>query len=1066
MRITQLNLQGQGNWPAYSFPTIDPQLSVFFGPPRSGKSSLAQLASHLLFGKTFRSWRPYEETTLPNYEGSLTIQNQKQEFLLRRQFDRSPDDSSVTPRLTISASDGTPTNNETLRGLFHGFDENQVQHVFSVDFFGGANLHSLLENPSLQELVQPHPQNHAPSQLQAKCRHNRRETRSHNGVDRLRLEELVHQRDSIAQELEHHVGVRRRESGVLENELQELESDLAQKRAIVEQLEDELHAKEKRISEVEIRLRYSQPAFHSKHLNLGQQNAQSDEEIQVLDHQIANCRETLDKFQARESVVRSDLAKISPDGTADQVTCLTDGRASLGILESLLDELDVEVSQLARSHDPGRCLGLNSHARLSPVAKMLRHQVYVLCDHLTEQERHNRRHQLQAELKQLGELQRKLAEQLQLLHSQRESIILNLKQGGRAVSTDPQAPVSDHCRCESHRRFQNDIESLFLASDDDDYQLGDARAYLLQLQDERSGLMDEITALQTNIAALEEKWQELQNQRARLMGRNVMEEKQSELERLENLIQELLRGEHTHFAPKSVRTWLASDVLAQLTDGQLVQVRIALHNRSTEVIDSNGRKIALDDLTSTQHDQLHLALILALVDCYAQRGLYLPLILDEPFLRQDRTTAAVMAGVLVEFAKAGHQVLVFTEDRNAERTFHSLATNIHHLEKLRHTDPHNFPLETQPTVRIEPQQQVSDSIKKTRVVRHSKAGQPENLLRISEVEPEGSDNIYFLHENSKWDEFPILGNETATLFRLVDVHSISDLLESDPLDMASRLSQPDIHPETVQLWQSHISLMCFVPELTLQDAQVLTAVGIYTLEELADADSNNLAASIADFLNSERGRAFSSSASRYGRSQLGRWREGARRNRKRWQATRKTRSTSRPNHRRGTAENSSTHRKNSSGSRAESKRIRTFTLVHRDDVEKAPSIGPKTADRLAKVGIRTVADLLNADAEFTAEEVNVSHITAKIIASWQHQARLVCQIPDLPGYGAQLLVANGFTEPEQIAEAASEELVKKILAFCQTKRGQRILRSSEVPDAERIALWLESASHSRPVEAA
>ena len=61
-----------------------------------------------------------------------------------------------------------------------------------------------------------------------------------------------------------------------------------------------------------------------------------------------------------------------------------------------------------------------------------------------------------------------------------------------------------------------------------------------------------------------------------------------------------------------------------------------------------------------------------------------------------------------------------------------------------------------------------------------------------------------------------------------------------------------------------------------------------------------------------------------------------------------------------------------------------FYLSRSEDVEAAPSIGPKTAIRLAKVGIRTVDDLLNADAETAAAELDVSHINAETLADWQH----------------------------------------------------------------------------------
>ena len=148
------------------------------------------------------------------------------------------------------------------------------------------------------------------------------------------------------------------------------------------------------------------------------------------------------------------------------------------------------------------------------------------------------------------------------------------------------------------------------------------------------------------------------------------------------------------------------------------------------------------------------------------------------------------------------------------------------------------------------------------------------------------------------------------------------------------------------------------------------------------------------------------------------------------------------------------------------RRERRFHLEREKPVEEAPSIGPKTAERLATVGIRSVADLLNADPESTAEELGVRHINAETIAKWQHQARLVCRIPDIRGYAAQLLVECGFTEPEQIAVANVDEVVDRILQFCATKAGQRTLRNGKPPEADTIEEWVQSAAHTRPLEAA
>ena len=104
-----------------------------------------------------------------------------------------------------------------------------------------------------------------------------------------------------------------------------------------------------------------------------------------------------------------------------------------------------------------------------------------------------------------------------------------------------------------------------------------------------------------------------------------------------------------------------------------------------------------------------------------------------------------------------------------------------------------------------------------------------------------------------------------------------------------------------------------------------------------------------------------------------------------------------------------------------------------------------------------MADLLNANPASTAAELGLSHVTATTIADWQLQARLVCQIPELRGYGAaQLLVAAGFTSPEQIAGTRAGDLIRKVQAICESKQGQRILRTSKAPSPAKIKRWLKT----------
>jgi predicted flap endonuclease-1-like 5' DNA nuclease len=81
--------------------------------------------------------------------------------------------------------------------------------------------------------------------------------------------------------------------------------------------------------------------------------------------------------------------------------------------------------------------------------------------------------------------------------------------------------------------------------------------------------------------------------------------------------------------------------------------------------------------------------------------------------------------------------------------------------------------------------------------------------------------------------------------------------------------------------------------------------------------------------------------------------------------------------------------------------ISRIRLSREAAVVDAPSIGPKTASRLAIIGVRTVGDLLSLAPEDAAARIKASHINAGVIKDWQAQALLACSVPDLNGTNAQ-----------------------------------------------------------------
>lgn len=159
-------------------------------------------------------------------------------------------------------------------------------------------------------------------------------------------------------------------------------------------------------------------------------------------------------------------------------------------------------------------------------------------------------------------------------------------------------------------------------------------------------------------------------------------------------------------------------------------------------------------------------------------------------------------------------------------------------------------------------------------------------------------------------------------------------------------------------------------------------------------------------------------------------------------------------------------RKTSSKSSSSSSRELRYYLKTTDDVEDAPSIGPKTAKRLKRVGVRTVTDLLNANPEETAKKINMRHIRPDTIRDWADQARLICCIPEVRGHDVQILVACGFRDVTDVANADDNQMLHLVNQFIETSEGQRVVRSGKLPDLDEIQDWILWAGEARTINRA
>lgn len=143
-----------------------------------------------------------------------------------------------------------------------------------------------------------------------------------------------------------------------------------------------------------------------------------------------------------------------------------------------------------------------------------------------------------------------------------------------------------------------------------------------------------------------------------------------------------------------------------------------------------------------------------------------------------------------------------------------------------------------------------------------------------------------------------------------------------------------------------------------------------------------------------------------------------------------------------------------------------FYLQLDSAVEDAPSIGPKMARRLEGQGVRSIADLLETDADELAERLGQKQIDGDVVRQWQQQSDLMCRIPEVRGHDVQILVACGITDPAELAAMDPASLYELVEPFLGTREAESILRGSPAPDLNEIADWIDWAQHARPRRAA
>ena len=124
------------------------------------------------------------------------------------------------------------------------------------------------------------------------------------------------------------------------------------------------------------------------------------------------------------------------------------------------------------------------------------------------------------------------------------------------------------------------------------------------------------------------------------------------------------------------------------------------------------------------------------------------------------------------------------------------------------------------------------------------------------------------------------------------------------------------------------------------------------------------------------------------------------------------------------------------------------------------------AEHLAKIGVVTVGDLLEANPNNTSEELDNRRVNSETVRLWQRQAEWVCRVPEIRGHDAQFLVACGYETVESLARVDPQNLFDAVADIVDTKEGRRILRGGKKPDLAEITDWISYSNQSRELRAA
>ena len=125
-------------WPELGTDALAPGLNVFHGPSASGKTTLADLVTHALYGRRFVAGSHRRRTAVAP-QGEVVVDNRGRQYRLRRSHDEAAGE-----RLTVAALDHSAVDQDTVRQLVACLSPSLLRPLFAVSFRESPRLDWLL----------------------------------------------------------------------------------------------------------------------------------------------------------------------------------------------------------------------------------------------------------------------------------------------------------------------------------------------------------------------------------------------------------------------------------------------------------------------------------------------------------------------------------------------------------------------------------------------------------------------------------------------------------------------------------------------------------------------------------------------------------------------------------------------------------------------------------------------------------------------------------------------------------------------------------------------------------